>query len=82
MTAPVKIDRITLRAGAMSESDARRLAELVGLALGRMPATATAATTPSSIAVTVSPQEGRSVEQTADSVAAAIADALRIEAVR
>jgi hypothetical protein len=82
MTTSVRIDRLTLRAGAISESDARRLAELVGFALGRLPATTNTVNAPATVAVTVSPQEGRSVEQIADAVASAIADALRIDRAR
>jgi hypothetical protein len=77
MTTPmVTIDRLSLHTGAMSEADARRLAELVGLALGRLPAHVAAS---AAVSVTVPEQQGRSVEQLADVVARAIEAALRVE---
>ena len=63
----------------MSASDARRLAELVGLALGRMTPPPTDTGT---VSVSVPPQQGRSVEQIADAVARAIEAALRVDGAR
>lgn len=85
MTAPatatigqtVTIGRLTLHAGALSEAEARRLAELVGLALGRIPVRPA-----DSVAISVPAQPGKSVEQIADVVAHAIEESLRAEAVR
>jgi hypothetical protein len=79
MTAPqpVTIGRLTLHAGAMSEAEARRLAELIGLALGRVPLRPA-----DSVAIDVPAQTGKSVEQIADAVAHAIEESLRVEAVR
>lgn len=86
MTAPlasapdVSVDRLTLRAGSISEADARRLAELVALAIGRLPMppeSVEAAT----LSVDVRPQAGRGVAEIAEAVAVAIEEALRIEAV-
>lgn len=74
--AAVRIDRLALHAGAMSEAEARRLAELVALALARL----TIQTAPEIASVDVPAQEGRSVEQIAGVVAEAIAAALRVEA--
>jgi hypothetical protein len=79
-TANVDVDRLTLRAGPMSEADGRRLAELVAIALGRLP------NPPKSVAaatlrIDVPPQTGRGLTEIADAVAAAIAAALRVEAV-
>jgi hypothetical protein len=65
----------------MSASDARRLAELVGLALGRMGPPAPATDT-GTVSVSVPPQQGRSVEQIADAVARAIEAALRVDGAR
>jgi hypothetical protein len=79
MSAPVSVDRLTLRTGPMSESDARRLAELVGLALGRMPSLPTSRGT---VSVNVPSQPGRTVEQIAEAVAHAIEAALRVEGAR
>ena len=79
MTAPVSIDRLSLHTGPMSAGDARRLAELVGLALGRM---AQPPTDTGTVSVTVPPQQGRSVEQIADAVARAIEAALRVDGAR
>lgn len=82
----VNVERLTLHAGAMSESDARRLAELVALALGRLAAppdsvdaarTATAA----KVNVDVKSQSGQGLPEIADAVASAIAAALTVEAV-
>ena len=80
MTAQVRIDRLTLRAGALSEPDARRLADLVALALGRLPDRAlrpVAAAT-----VDVRPETGANLEQLADAIAAQVADALWVEGAR
>jgi hypothetical protein len=79
MTAPtaVTIGRLSLHAGALSDADARRLAELVGLALARVPVRPA-----ENVDVTVGPQPGRTVEQLADAVAHAIEDALRVEGAR
>jgi len=82
MTGPrVAVDRLSLHAGPMSESDARRLAELVGLALGRLPALPHPVDV-GTLAVDLPAQVGRSVEQIADAVAAQIEAALRQEAAR
>jgi hypothetical protein len=82
MTRPsVQFDRLTLRTGSMSEADARRLAELVGLALGRIPALPKPVDAPK-VTVDVASQAGRSVAEIADAVAAAIEAALAAEAMR
>jgi hypothetical protein len=82
MTQPsVQLDRLSLHVGAMSESEARRLAELVGLALGRIPALPKAVEA-SKVSVDVPDQTGRSVAEIADAVAAAVQAALWAEAVR
>jgi hypothetical protein len=79
MTTPISIDRLSLHTGPMSVGDGRRLAELVGLALGRMePPKADTGT----VSVTVPPQPGRSVEQIADAVTRAIEAALWVEGAR
>jgi hypothetical protein len=81
-TAPdLSIGRLSLNAGPMSEADARRLAELVGLALARIPNLPSSADT-GKVSVEVPAQTGRSIVELADAVARAIAAALRIEAVR
>jgi hypothetical protein len=79
MTAPqaVTIGRLTLHAGALSDAEARRLANLVGVALGRVPVRPA-----ENVTVTVPPQTGNTVEQIADAVAHAIEDALRVEGIR
>jgi hypothetical protein len=79
MTAPppVTIGRLSLHAGALSDAEARRLAELVGLAVGRL-----ALRPAERVSVSVPAQDGRTVEQIADAVAHAIENALRTEAVR
>ena len=66
-TAPqtVTIGRLSLRPGALSEAEARRLAELVGLALGRIPLQPA-----DSVALSIPSQTGKTVEQIADAVAA------------
>jgi hypothetical protein len=74
----VDVDRLSLHAGAMSETDGRRLAELVGLALGRLPVLPHPVDT-AKVAIDVAP--GSTVEQLAEAVAAAIEAALRAEAV-
>ncbi|HEX8769113.1 MAG TPA: hypothetical protein VF714_12120 [Jatrophihabitans sp.] len=74
MTAAVRIDRLSLRAGSLSEAEARRLAELVGLALGRVPIRSAP-----NLSVTVPAQDGRTVEQLADAVVHAIEAALRLD---
>jgi hypothetical protein len=79
MTAPppVTIGRLSLHAGPLSDAEARRLAELVGLALGRVPLRPA-----ENVTVSVPPQTGRTVEQIADTVARAIEDQLRIDGVQ
>jgi hypothetical protein len=79
-TAAVQVDRLSLHAGSMSEADARRLAELIALALGRLPASAKALDA-GNVSVDLAPQAGRSLEQIADAVARQISAALRTEAV-
>ncbi len=83
MTAPqtattpphtVTIGRLSLHPGALSEAEARRLAELVGLALGRVPVRPA-----DSVAVSLPAQTGKTVEQIADAIARAIEDALRLD---
>lgn len=76
VTAPqtVTIGRLSLHPGALSEVEARRLAELVGLALGRVPLRSA-----ESAAVKLPAQTGKTVEQIADAVARAIEDALRLD---
>jgi hypothetical protein len=78
VTAAVRIDRLSLRAGALSEAEARRLAELVGLALGRASLPALAGP-PGAVSVTVPARDGRTLEQLAESVAQAIEAALRLD---
>jgi hypothetical protein len=80
-TPNVNIERLTLRAGSMSESEARRLAELVALALGRLPKPPQSVDA-AKLSVDVPPQPGRGVAEIADAVAAAIAAALTLDAVR
>jgi hypothetical protein len=78
----VTISRLSLHPGALTEAQARRLAELVGLALGRIPARS-ADSVPvraaDSVAVAVPPQSGKTLEQIADTIARAIEDALRMD---
>ncbi|MGO9152914.1 hypothetical protein [Mycobacterium sp.] len=79
-TAPaqtVTIGRLSLHPGALSEADARRLAELVALALGRIPLRSA-----DSVAVSLPAQTGKTVEQTADAIAGVIEDALRRDGAR
>jgi hypothetical protein len=78
--ANIAVERLTLHAGSMSESDARRLAELVAMALGRLPELSNPVDA-AKVSVDVAAQPGRDVAQVADAVADAIAAALRIEAV-
>jgi hypothetical protein len=73
VTAPVRVDRLSLHAGAMSEAQGRRLAELVGLALGRLSMPAFGV--PRDVSVTV--PAGGSVEQLAEAVVRAVEAALR-----
>jgi len=85
MTAPqsasgrqsVSIGRLTLHAGNLSEPEARRLAELVVLALGRLPVRPA-----ETVAVRVPAQPANGVEQLADAVARAIEQALMGEGAR
>jgi hypothetical protein len=79
MTAPqpVTIGRLSLHAGALTDAEARRLAELIGLALGRLPMRPA-----ESVSHSVPAQTGDSVEQIAAAVTRAIEDALRVEQVR
>lgn len=82
MTPPsVRLDRLTLRTGPMSDADARRLAELVGLALGRMPELP-GPVAAQKVSVDVAAADARNVGDLADAIAAAIEAALRTEAVR
>lgn len=82
MTQPsVHLDRLSLRVGAMSEADARRLAELVALALARIPALPGPLES-GKVTAEVPAQPGRGLEHIAGAVAAAIEAALRAEAVR
>lgn len=77
MTAAVRIDRLSLHAGPLSEAQARRLAELVGLALGRVPLRGA-----ENVSVSVPALDGaggRTVEQLADAVVHAIEAALRVD---
>jgi hypothetical protein len=78
VTAAVRIDRLSLRAGSLSEAQARRLAELVGLALGRAPML-DAGSAPRNVSVSVPAQDGRTVEQLAEAVVHAIEAALRVD---
>jgi hypothetical protein len=80
VTAAVRVDRLSLHAAALSEAQARRLAELVGLALGRVSMPASGA--PRDLSVTVpagSAPDGRSIEQLAEAVVRAIEAALRAD---
>lgn len=77
MTAAVRIDRLSLHAGPLSEAQARQLAELVGLALGRVPLRSAGAVSVSVPAP--SGADGRTVEQLADAVVRAIEAALRVD---
>jgi len=80
MRPQVSIDRLTLRAGDLSEHEARRLADLVALALGRLPQRAVRPV--AAATVDVRPETGASLEQLADAIAAQVADALWIEGAR
>jgi hypothetical protein len=75
----IDVDRLTLHAGAMSEADARRLAGLVALALGRLPLPPRPVDV-GRLSIDVPSQTGRGMAEIADAVAAAIEAALRAEA--
>jgi hypothetical protein len=85
MTAPqptptgqsVSVGRLTLHAGNLSDAQARRLAELVALALGRMPVRSA-----QTVTVGMPAPAANSVEQIADAVAHAIEQALIVEGAR
>lgn len=70
------IDRLTLHAGPLSDSEARHLAELVAVALGEARLTSA-----ERVSVKV-PASVRSVEQLAAMVTDAIVEALTIEGAR
>ena len=74
MTAPLHVDRLSLHAGPLSEAEARRLAQLVGLALGRLPARAAG-----NVAVRVPTAPGQPAEELAAAIVRAIEEALRTE---
>jgi hypothetical protein len=80
MTQPeaVRIGWLSVRAGVLSDAEARRLAELIGLAVGRRFPLRSA----QDVNVALPDQTGRSVDQIADAVAHAIADALCAEGVQ
>jgi hypothetical protein len=80
VTADIRVDRITLRAGPMSEADARRLAELVALALGRLPMPPKPVDA-GTLRIDVPQQAGQGLTEIADAMAAAVEAALRVEAV-
>ena len=73
----VRIDRLTLNAGTMTEAQGRRLAELVGQELVRLPASAPTRTERADVSVTG--PAGRTLEATARAVAAAIEAVLRAD---
>jgi hypothetical protein len=73
----VRIDRLTLSAGTMTEAQGRRLAELVGQELVRLPASAPTRTERADVSVTV--PAGRTLEATARAVATAIEAVLRAD---
>ena len=73
----VRIDRLTLSAGTMTEAQGRRLAELVGQELLRLPASAPAWTERAD--VSVAGPAGRTLEATARAVVAAIEAVLRAD---
>jgi hypothetical protein len=73
----VRIDRLTLTAGTMTEAQGRRLAELVGQELLRLPASAPART--ERVDVSVAGPAGRTLEATARAVVAAIEAVLRAD---
>lgn len=77
----VRLDRLTLHAGPMSDADARRLAELVAMALARIP-DLPGPVSAQKVSVDVPAQDGRGVSDLADVIAAAIEASLRAEAVR
>jgi len=70
----VTIGRLSLHSGPLSEAEARRLAELVAVVLGRIPLRSA-----DRIGVTVPDQTGQTLEQIADAVARGIQDALRLD---
>jgi hypothetical protein len=81
------VGRLTLQAGTMSESDARRLANLVAQALGdqvlsgharaQAGSAAGAAGRTAGISLDVAQQPGKPIGEIAEAVAAAIAAAIR-----
>jgi hypothetical protein len=73
----VRIDRLTLTAGTMTEAQGRRLAELVGQELLRLPTSAPAWTEQAD--VSVAGPASRTLEATARAVAAAIEAMLRAD---
>ncbi|WP_428338571.1 hypothetical protein [Mycobacterium sp.] len=73
----IRIDRLTLQAGALSKGDARRLARLVGDAVSRWSLSSGTAVRADQLQVSVAARPGDSVEQIAVSVAAAIESAVR-----
>ena len=73
----VRIDRLTLSAGTMTEAQGRRLAELVGQELLRLPASAPAWTEQADVSVT--DPASRTLEATARAVVAAIEAVLRAD---
>lgn len=76
MSAPVLIDRLSLHAGPLSEAQGRRLAELVGLALGTVPLDSAGV---AGVSVTVPHTTGGTVEQLAEAVVRAVQAALRVD---
>lgn len=72
----IRIDRLTLHAGALSEGDGRRLARLVGDAISRWPLRNGTVRT-DALHVSVVSRPGDGVEQIAMSVATAIESAVR-----
>ena len=80
MKPQVRIERLTLQAGDLSEQDARRLADLVAQALGLLPDRAVRPV--AAAAVDVRPETGANLEQLADAIAAQVADALWVEGAR
>ena len=66
------IDRLTLHAPWLTESEARRLAGLVGAALGRSTLPPTVHGSSPSVSVDVKARAGEATEQLASRVAAAI----------
>ena len=70
----VTIGRLALHPGALTPAQAQRLAELVGLALGRIPFRSA-----ERVSVSVPTQSAQTLEQIADTVVRAIEDALRMD---